>query len=151
MGKTFKDATTLSTAEKMEVLERAIDKSTYLSDEEKAFYLECGPYGNFCILSSYGWGSKKGYIKVSYHNYNYKLHTVAGLLNPVNQNRDLTGLEASHICENKRCFNIEHIYFESDSVNKSRLCCTLFLGVKQNYTCPHTPACIDPTFRVNEE
>ncbi len=51
--------------------------------------------------------------------------------------------EVSHLCNNKNCMTPEHLHVERHSVNLTRLCCAMFLGKKEGYTCPHDPhSCI---------
>lgn len=145
MGKTCRNAALLSDDEKFEILSLVMKRSSLVPEEWKEFP---GAFlGNYCMLSSLSFGKKTyKYLKVSYNNHNYKLHQVAGLLNPANQGRDLTGLEASHLCGNKRCFTVEHIYYEDGETNKTRCCCHKYLGVHPRYVCPHTPTCVIDEF-----
>jgi len=50
--------------------------------------------------------------------------------------------EVSHLCNNKACITPEHLHVEQHSVNLTRLCCAMFLGKKEGYMCPHSPACL---------
>jgi len=70
----------------------------------------------------------------------YYCHILACIKKMGRVSRD--GEEASHICGNAKCVNKDHVVFEDGLVNKSRLCCQLYLGKSTVYVCPHFPSCI---------
>ena len=51
-----------------------------------------------------------------------RVHRVA-LLKKIRSVQVPEGLEASHLCHNKRCINLEHIVAETHAVNQSRIEC----------------------------
>jgi hypothetical protein len=80
------------------------------------------------------------YAQVRYKGKKYYCHVVAAIrhLRRAPENDD----EASHLCGRPWCIEWTHLTFESGLVNKSRLCCQLYLGVTPGYICPHYPGCL---------
>lgn len=52
--------------------------------------------------------------------------------------------DISHLCHNRMCFNIDHLYREPHASNWKRMGCT------GSNACKHTPACLRPHMRCCE-
>jgi hypothetical protein len=80
----------------------------------------------------------RGYVQLRIRKSKFYVHILAALYRA--KRPILQGEEASHLCNNDKCVNPDHLVLEDGLVNKSRLCCKLF-GQKQGYLCPHQPTC----------
>ncbi|KAK0667103.1 zinc-binding loop region of homing endonuclease-domain-containing protein [Cercophora samala] len=76
------------------------------------------------------------------------LHLIAWA---VTHNRDpIPGLDISHLCHVKHCFNPEHLVAEARSINNQRkgcpglLCCPLHTDIITTSLCLHKPQCMTP-------
>lgn len=81
----------------------------------------------------------QGHAQVRFKRVKYYCHILATM---IQLNRaPAAEEEASHLCSNGKCVNPAHMTFEDGLLNKSRICCRLFLGKHPNYICPHNPYC----------
>jgi len=61
-------------------------------------------------------------------------------------------LECSHLCHNKCCTNVEHLYPETADVNKLRNGCVacVFINDELHVCCKQTPQCV-PSLQLQQE
>jgi len=92
-----------------------------------------------CITTIYKPTKEKGYVQIKIDGKKYYLHVLAAIIrlgrHPNNDE------EGSHLCHNPACCNFFHMWLEHGDINKSRLCCFLYLGKHESYVCPHDPPC----------
>lgn len=94
-----------------------------------------------CLHHNYSGTKKtKTYAQVRYKNKKYYCHIVSAMVRV--RRAPMEGEEASHLCGNSSCIEPSHFTFETGPINKSRLCCHLYLGKHSSYICPHEPKCI---------
>ena len=96
-------------------------------------YTERNGYGRICLTLNQIEGSTVSRQVLSHrfvflvHNKNYNMH-----------DNDDFELSVSHICGNKRCMRIDHLYLEPLEVNKSRIKCHKERKCSRN----HEPECL---------
>lgn len=106
----------------------------------------------YCIETNYARAnSGDGYaqIKTRAHGQIFQV-LVHQLVEAVHENRvpeaGKEQMTISHLCGNRKCVNKFHLTYEHLDINKSRLCCQLFMGcfipgTQIRYRCPHSPPC----------
>jgi hypothetical protein len=92
-----------------------------------------------CKVADYSRHKHKKYCQVRFKKRKYYVHVLAAMKGTGERPQ---GREASHRCSVGECVNPAHLCFENGDINKSRICCFLFLNKEKNYTCPHQPTCI---------
>ena len=96
--------------------------------------------------------NEKGYIQIRVEgNVKVQLHQLIAWMHPDMSTRTqfrqdilYTELEISHLCNNKRCANPDHLWAESSAVNKSRNYCepVVYINSVPVPHCRHHPPCI---------
>lgn len=97
-----------------------------------------------CITTDYAKDPNRAYQQVRIKGSKYYVHIIAAMLHNEHPPFLLPNgmpMEASHLCGDPRCVNIEHLWLEAADINKSRCCCLLFRQ-QPVYRCPHLPVCI---------
>lgn len=84
-----------------------------------------GPHGT-CIEYTAAAAHQSSYIQTSRTINGKKIHSrihVVALLKKMRLVELPVGLESSHLCHNKRCMNVDHIFAEPHDINMSRNTC----------------------------
>lgn len=84
----------------------------------------------------------RGHMQLKFENVKYLGHRVAAMQHKTGK-WTVTTDEASHLCGVRDCVRPSHLWLESSTINRTRDCCHLYLGVHPQYVCPHSPKCIE--------